>query len=68
MAEFIGKLGYDFVAIESEHNSMHLETVQKMLQGLAASPTFAMVRVPAITYEIALASNSGGAVSVAAKR
>lgn len=51
MTEFVGSLGFDFVAIDSEHSAMHMETVQKMLQGLASTPTYGMVRVPGITYE-----------------
>jgi len=51
MTEFIGHLGFDFVCIDSEHNAMHLETVQKMLQGLHATPTYGMVRIPTLSYE-----------------
>lgn len=51
MSEFIGHCGFDFVCIDAEHNAMHYETVQKMLQGLQATPTYGMVRVPTISYE-----------------
>jgi len=51
ITEFIGHLGFDFLTIDSEHNAMHLETVQRMLQGLSACNTYGMVRVPGITYE-----------------
>jgi 4-hydroxy-2-oxoheptanedioate aldolase len=51
VTEFVGHLGFDFVTIDTEHNAMHLETVQKMLQGLSACNTYGMVRVPSITYE-----------------
>lgn len=51
MTEFLGKLGFDFVTIDSEHNAMHLETVQKLLQGLNGAPTFGMVRIPTISYD-----------------
>ena len=34
MTEFVGHFGFDFVCIDAEHNAMHLETVQKMLQSL----------------------------------
>ena len=39
MTEFVGHFGFDFVCIDAEHNAMHLETVQKMLQSLKATPT-----------------------------
>ncbi|MDO4278265.1 MAG: aldolase/citrate lyase family protein [Lachnoclostridium edouardi] len=51
MTEFVGHLGFDFVTIDAEHNAMHLETVQKMLQSLKASSTYGMVRVPVLSYE-----------------
>lgn len=51
MTEFLGRLGFDFLTIDAEHNAMHLETVQKMRQGLAATPTYGMVRVPTISYD-----------------
>ncbi len=51
MTEYVGHLGFDFVTIDSEHNAMHLETVQKMLQSLKATPTYGMVRVPTLSYE-----------------
>jgi len=51
MTEYLGHLGFDFLCIDSEHNAMNLETVQKMLQALKATPTYGMVRVPTLTYE-----------------
>lgn len=51
MSEFIGHCGFDFVCIDAEHNAMHYETVQKMLQGLQGTSTYGMVRVPTISYE-----------------
>lgn len=51
VTEYVGHLGFDFLCIDSEHNAMHLETVQKMLQSLHASRTYGMVRVPVLTYE-----------------
>lgn len=51
MTEFVGHLGFDFVCIDAEHNAMHLETVQKMLQGIKATPTYGMVRIPTLSYE-----------------
>ena len=51
MTEYVGHLGFDFVCIDSEHNAMHLETVQKMLQSLSHTPTYGMVRVPTLSYE-----------------
>ena len=51
ITEFVGHLGFDFVCIDAEHNAIHFETVQKMLQGLQPTPTYGMVRVPMISYE-----------------
>lgn len=51
MTEYLGHLGFDFLCIDAEHNAMNLETVQKMLQSLKASPTYGMVRVPTLSYE-----------------
>lgn len=50
MTEFLGRMGLDFLTIDSEHNAMHLETVQRMLQSMASTPTYGMVRVPTISY------------------
>lgn len=51
MTEFVGHMGFDFLCIDAEHNAMHLETVQKMLQSLQGTPTYGMVRVPTLSYE-----------------
>ncbi len=52
MTEYVGHLGFDFVCIDSEHNAIHLETLQKMLQSLTHTPTYGMVRVPTLSYEM----------------
>ncbi len=52
MTEYVGHLGFDFVCIDSEHNAIHLETLQKMLQSLAHTPTYGMVRIPTLSYEM----------------
>ena len=51
MTEFVGKLGFDFLLIDSEHSAMHIETIQSMLQGIAATPSYGVVRIPTISYE-----------------
>ncbi|MBM4305345.1 MAG: hypothetical protein FJ123_01285 [Deltaproteobacteria bacterium] len=51
MTEFVGKLGFDFVLIDSEHSAMHIETIQSMLQSLSATPTYGIVRIPTISPE-----------------
>ena len=61
MTEFVGHFGFDFVCIDAEHNAMHLETVQKMLQSLKATPTYGMVRIPTLSYE-----NVAGALDIGA--
>lgn len=52
MTEYVGHLGFDFVCIDSEHNAIHLETLQKMLQSLSHTPTYGMVRIPTLSYEM----------------
>jgi 4-hydroxy-2-oxoheptanedioate aldolase len=49
--EFAGKLGFDFLLIDMEHSAMHIETVQSMLQSLAATPTYGIVRTPGMRSE-----------------
>ncbi len=51
VTEFVGKLGFDFVLIDSEHSAMHVETIQSLLQGLSSTPTYGVVRIPAIRSE-----------------
>ena len=51
VTEFVGKLGFDFLVIDCEHSAMHIETIQLMLQSLAASTTYGIVRIPAIKTE-----------------
>jgi 4-hydroxy-2-oxoheptanedioate aldolase len=48
MAEFAGKLDFDFLIIDAEHSAIHIETVQSMLQGLTSTPTYGIVRIPSI--------------------
>jgi 4-hydroxy-2-oxoheptanedioate aldolase len=64
MTEFVGKLGFDFLLIDSEHSAMHIETVQSMLQGLAATPSFGIVRIPTISYEYISSCLDAGADAV----
>ena len=49
--EFAGKLGFDFLLIDMEHSAMHIETVQSMLQSLASTPAYGIVRIPSIRPE-----------------
>jgi len=49
MTEFVGKLGFDLLIIDAEHSAMDIETIQAMLQGLAATPSYGIVRIPAIS-------------------
>jgi 4-hydroxy-2-oxoheptanedioate aldolase len=64
MAEFVGKLGFDFLLIDSEHSAMHIETIQSMLQGLAATPSFGIVRIPTISYEYIASCLDAGADAI----
>lgn len=47
-AEIIGHTGFDFVMIDQEHGSADHGALRGMLQALAATPTAALVRVPAV--------------------
>jgi 4-hydroxy-2-oxoheptanedioate aldolase len=64
MTEFVGKLGFDYVLIDSEHAAMHIETVQAMLQGLASTPTYGVVRIPTISPEYIAATLDAGADAI----
>ena len=64
MTEFVGKLGFDFLLIDSEHSAMHIETIQSMLQGLAATPSFGIVRIPTISYEYIASCLDAGADAI----
>ena len=64
MTEFVGKLGFDFLLIDSEHSAMHIETIQSMLQGIAATPSFGIVRVPTISYEYIATTLDAGADAI----
>ncbi|MGQ9646352.1 MAG: aldolase/citrate lyase family protein, partial [Thermodesulfobacteriota bacterium] len=64
MAEFVGKLGFDFLLIDSEHSAMHIETIQSMLQGIAATPSFGIVRIPTISYEYIANTLDAGADAI----
>ena len=64
MAEFLGKLGFDFLLIDSEHSAMHIETIQSMLQGIAATPSFGIVRIPTISYEYIASCLDAGADAI----
>jgi len=64
MTEFVGKLGFDFLLIDSEHSAMHIETIQSMLQGIAATPSYGVVRIPTISYEYIASSLDAGADAI----
>jgi 4-hydroxy-2-oxoheptanedioate aldolase len=62
--EFAGKLGFDFLLIDTEHSAMRIETVQSMLQSLAATPTYAIIRIPSIRPEHIASSLDAGADAI----
>jgi 4-hydroxy-2-oxoheptanedioate aldolase len=64
MTEFVGRLGFDYVLIDSEHAAMHIETVQSMLQSLAATPTYGVVRIPTISREYIATTLDAGADAI----
>ena len=43
--EYLGRLGFDFLAVEGEHSAMGVETVQSLVAAAALAPTPALVRV-----------------------
>jgi 4-hydroxy-2-oxoheptanedioate aldolase len=51
LCEVVGKLGFDFLLIDSEHSAMSIETVQSMLMATELTPACGTVRVPTIAYE-----------------
>ena len=51
VCESVGRLGFDFLLIDSEHSAMSLETVLTMLQATDLTPACSSVRVPTIAYE-----------------
>ncbi len=64
MAEFAGKLGFDFLLVDTEHSAMHIETVQGMLQSLASTPAYGIVRVPGISPQSIASYLDSGANAV----
>jgi 2-keto-3-deoxy-L-rhamnonate aldolase RhmA len=46
VAEVIGRTGYDWVLIDTEHAPLEPATVQNLLQAMSASGTVPLVRVP----------------------
>lgn len=51
VTEYVGKLGFDFICIDSEHAAMNNETIQSMLQGVGNTSAFGVVRVPTLSYQ-----------------
>jgi 4-hydroxy-2-oxoheptanedioate aldolase len=43
--EFLGRLGFDFLAVEGEHSAMGIETVQSLVSAAALAPIPALVRI-----------------------
>ena len=64
MSEFVGKLGFDFLLIDSEHSAMTIETIQSMLQGIASTPSYGVVRIPTISYEYIASYLDAGADAI----
>lgn len=51
ITEYVGKLGFDFLCIDGEHNAINPETILSMLQGVGNTPALGVVRVPTVTYQ-----------------
>lgn len=45
VTEIMGKIGFDYVMVDTEHSPFDLQTLQTMLMALNGSPTVPMVRV-----------------------
>jgi 2-keto-3-deoxy-L-rhamnonate aldolase RhmA len=46
VAEMLGKIGFDWAFIDTEHSPMEVKDVQLLLQAMSASSTVPIVRVP----------------------
>ena len=46
VTEVLGKLGFDYINIDTQHTPISMETVQSMLQAMSYSETTPIVRVP----------------------
>lgn len=64
VAEFVGKLGFDFLLVDTEHSAMNIETVQGMLQGFASTPAYGIVRIPTIRPEYIASYLDAGADAI----
>ena len=50
-AEYIGRLGFDWLVVDSEHNAVDIRTLAQMFSAIRAGGTAPMVRIPWNTPE-----------------
>jgi 4-hydroxy-2-oxoheptanedioate aldolase len=50
-AEYVSRLGFDWLVVDSEHNAVDIRTLAQMFMAMSASPTAPMVRIPWNTPE-----------------
>ncbi len=46
VAEYVSKLGFDWLVVDSEHNPVDIRTLAQMFAAMSASSTAPMVRIP----------------------
>ena len=50
-AEYVSKLGFDWLVVDTEHNAVDVRTLAQMFIAMSGSPTAPMVRIPSNTHE-----------------
>lgn len=45
-AEYVSKLGFDWLVVDAEHNPVDIQTLSLMFMAMAAAPVAPMVRIP----------------------
>jgi len=50
-AEYVSKLGFDWLVVDTEHNAVDMRTLAQMFIAISGSSTVPMVRIPSNTHE-----------------
>ncbi len=45
-AEYVSRLGFDWLVVDSEHNAVDIRTLAQMFGAMGATSTAPMVRIP----------------------
>jgi len=67
-SEFVAQLGFDFLALESEHSAMGMPDLLSMIQGADRAGTPALVRVAGNTAELIAGALDAGAAGIIVPR